>query len=452
MNLLRHAVRAAGILPLLAFSLTAQPAFPPFADGDRVAFVGDSITHIGKYHVFVADYYHTRFPKRSIAYYNAGIGGDVINLVMKRFEKDILPFHPNRAVIMLGMNDVGETHFTAMPTPAEERSQEMSVSNYCVRLPLLVERLQREKIAVALITPSPYDETAKIAFPVRPGKQASLTKCAEFVRRYGREHNIPVIEFQAPLLEMSREVQEKDPTHSIIGKDRVHPGDEGQLLMASLFLQSQSVPSLVASVSMDAAKGKAHGENCTVSHVAHSADGVSFRYAAKSLPFPVVNGYHTAEELLGFTGKFNRELITVTGLKPGTYSLAIDGADLGSYDSGAFAAGVNIATNFLSPMQVQSAAMARFNDDRAALVLALRDMQWVVFRLEAGGVSPDNIIAARAYLDGKENRPPPTNPRVERYFKQYQDRANIAAEIQKLDEKIRLARVPSAHEVKIRLQ
>jgi lysophospholipase L1-like esterase len=452
MNLLRLTVRATGILPLLAFSLAAQPAFPPFADGDRVAFVGDSITHIGKYHVFVADYYHTRFPKRSIEYYNAGIGGDVVNLVLKRFEKDILPFHPNRAVIMLGMNDVGETHFTAAPTPAEERSQAAAVSNYCVRLPLLVERLQREKIAVALITPSPYDETAKIAFPVRPGKQASLTKCAEFVRRYGREHNIPVIEFQAPLLEMSREVQAKDPTHSIIGKDRVHPGDEGQLLMASLFLQSQSVPALVASVSVDAVKGKAHGENCTVSHVAHNPEGVSFRYASKSLPFPVVNGYQTAEELLGFTDKFNREMISVAGLKPGTYSFTIDGVELGSYDATALAAGVNMATNSLSPMQAQSAAVAKLNNDRAALVLVLRDIKWVCFRLEAGGVSPDDMAAARAYLDGKENRPPPTNPRVERYFKQYNDRTNIMAQVGELDKKIHEARIPSAHEVKISLR
>ena len=32
-------------------------------DGDTVVFFGDSITHGGRYHEFVTDFYRTRFPE-----------------------------------------------------------------------------------------------------------------------------------------------------------------------------------------------------------------------------------------------------------------------------------------------------------------------------------------------------------------------------------------------------
>ena len=55
-------------------SLCAQSAIPPFKKGERVVFVGNSITHGGHYHSFVWLYYMTRFPNKPITIMNAGIG------------------------------------------------------------------------------------------------------------------------------------------------------------------------------------------------------------------------------------------------------------------------------------------------------------------------------------------------------------------------------------------
>ncbi len=70
---------------LFAFAASAEP----FKDGDTVVFLGDSITHGGRYHEFIADFYRTRYPGRHIRFVNSGIGGDSAGGAMKRVkEKD----------------------------------------------------------------------------------------------------------------------------------------------------------------------------------------------------------------------------------------------------------------------------------------------------------------------------------------------------------------------------
>ena len=68
---------------LLAFAASAEP----FADGDTVVFLGDSITHGGRYHEFIADFYRTRYPERRIRFVNSGIGGDSAVGAMKRIKE-----------------------------------------------------------------------------------------------------------------------------------------------------------------------------------------------------------------------------------------------------------------------------------------------------------------------------------------------------------------------------
>ena len=56
--------------------LQAQTTIPRFEEGERVVFVGNSITHGGHYHSFIWLYYMTRFPDKPITIMNAGIGGE----------------------------------------------------------------------------------------------------------------------------------------------------------------------------------------------------------------------------------------------------------------------------------------------------------------------------------------------------------------------------------------
>ena len=59
-----------------AGNLLAQSSIPPFKKGERVIFVGNSITHGGHYHSFVWLYYMTRFPDKPSTGMNAGGGAE----------------------------------------------------------------------------------------------------------------------------------------------------------------------------------------------------------------------------------------------------------------------------------------------------------------------------------------------------------------------------------------
>jgi len=158
-----------GVIILLTGSLAAaepSTAEQLFADGSVVTLIGDSITHGGSWHRSVAEYCATRFPERSIRFWNGGIAGDSAGGVLTRLEKDILIQRPNAAVVLLGMNDVRSWLYKngaeSDPQVAEKRRQ--AHADYVKNIGVLVDRLQREGIhPIVLMTPSPYDETAQIA-------------------------------------------------------------------------------------------------------------------------------------------------------------------------------------------------------------------------------------------------------------------------------------------------
>ncbi|MEI8274291.1 MAG: hypothetical protein WCG08_16890, partial [Paludibacter sp.] len=99
----KHYYKATGItmiLLLIQFSLFAfKPKDLIFKDGDRVAFIGNSITHGGLYHLYIQSYYQTRFPERNIEFYNCGVGGDITTNVLDRMDYDILSHNLTVAVI-----------------------------------------------------------------------------------------------------------------------------------------------------------------------------------------------------------------------------------------------------------------------------------------------------------------------------------------------------------------
>jgi endoglucanase len=99
---------------LLSLDCVAQHSF--FHKGDRVAFVGNSITNNGEFHHNISQYYVTRFPQQPITFFNCGISGDVTSGILNRMDMDILINRPTHVVLMIGMNDVKRNLYGAMPT------------------------------------------------------------------------------------------------------------------------------------------------------------------------------------------------------------------------------------------------------------------------------------------------------------------------------------------------
>src|SRR2546421_6508264 len=78
-----------------------------FRPGDRIVFLGDSITEQYQYSTDIELYLTTRFPTGNFTFLNAGIGGDTANGGAGRFKNHVLAEKPTAVTINFGMNDGG---------------------------------------------------------------------------------------------------------------------------------------------------------------------------------------------------------------------------------------------------------------------------------------------------------------------------------------------------------
>ncbi len=85
-------------------------------DGQKVLFIGDSITDCGRRDVaaplgagyvnFFTQLVMAHYPERNIKYVNTGIGGNRITDLKERWEEDALAHEPDWLSIKIGINDL----------------------------------------------------------------------------------------------------------------------------------------------------------------------------------------------------------------------------------------------------------------------------------------------------------------------------------------------------------
>jgi lysophospholipase L1-like esterase len=375
-----------------------------FQDGDRVVFAGDSITHGGMWHVYISDYYLTRFPGRHILFSNGGIAGDTAKGALQRFDRDILRDHPNRAVVMLGMNDMG-LDYAQSPSPSQVKAQNWAVANYRTNMIKLLNDFAAKHISVIVVTPSPFDETTRIKAPNFPGKNEALARASDFLHVLAAKRHLPLVEFHKPMTALNLQLQKSDPMATLCGKDRVHPGDPGYLVMAALFLKAQDAPAEVDSVSIKLPNpGLVQADNCRVTNLDIQDDGLKFDYLPKSLPFPLSTNIQGTAALVDFNSTLNREMLRVEGLSGKQYELTINGMRIGTFDITNFSAGINLAT-LDTPMQLAAAKVVELNHKRAGLGFQLRNLEWFGIQLDHMGISRDDVAAIKSRREELINSP-----------------------------------------------
>ncbi|RPD41231.1 SGNH/GDSL hydrolase family protein [Chitinophaga barathri] len=365
--------------------LSGQAQVKPFQQNDRVIFVGNSITEAGAYVSYIYLYYMTHFPGRKLVIMNGGIGGDKASDIYRRLDYDILAKKPNVMILTFGMNDTGyfEFNWDNADKTAAERIEASRRSYQQIEQRLL----QLPNIRKILMSSPPYDETAKIGGNVFHGKHKAMLEVVKFQEEAARRNNWAFADLFRPMTELNTRFQQNDSAFTAIGPDRVHPGNAGHLVMASLFLKSQGLNGKpVADIRINAGSGKLQqAVNCNISNLSTSANKVSFSYLAGSLPFPVDtvarmwgNNQKQADALkwIPFTDDFNREMLQVAGLQAGDYTLRIDGQAMGKWPASALAEGINLAT-LETPQYKQATSIMQLNLRRAEVEARLRRYYWV---------------------------------------------------------------------------
>ena len=353
-----------GMVLVLAAVADTSPAF---VSGDRWAVLGDSITHTGSYHREIELFYLTRLSDPLSEVINCGAAGDTSVAALRRLDWDCLAARPTVVSVMLGMNDVPRDLYAPNKTgPEVEEKRAQRAATFEKSMREITRRLLASGARVILIQPSIFDDTAKIEKPNLPGLGPALEEYAKKVREIAAEFRVATVDFSGPMTLINREQQLRDPSFTITGPDRVHPGKPGHLVMAFLFLQAQGAPGLVSSIAVDASAGRAGVlENATLSNLVASPGNVSFTATEAALPFPVDAAAAPGLDLVPFTASLNRQLLRVSGLAPGIYRLAIDGQPVRDFAAEALTTGVNLAEEKNTPQMLQAIAV------RAAL-----DRKW----------------------------------------------------------------------------
>lgn len=369
------------VLILLLATETVGAQTLRFAKGDRVAFIGDSITHGGTYHSDAYLFYALRFPDQPFDCFNCGISGDTTPGTNLRFQEDIAIHRPTVATIMLGMNDGWEGCYGEEPVSDDVRKQrEIARRRYTDEMRKLIASLQGIGARVILITPSIYDETAEVPIAPNIGRNPLLGSFAEALEQLAKESGASVIDFHGPMTELNAKLQEADPIATIVGPDRVHPGPPGHLVMTWLLLKAQDVSGFVSAIQLDAANQQVVlQDNCVVSDVTFQQDVDTIRFSCleSGLPFPVSKAQQPALEWVSFQQDFKQQTIRINGLKPGDYELSIDDTIVGVWSSDQFSAGINLSDNAKTPQYQQALIVQAANRKRLAAIDKLRAIMHV---------------------------------------------------------------------------
>ncbi len=428
----------------LVVSTTAQAKqVEQFKDGDRVCFIGDSITHVGSYHSYVYLYYLTRFPEREIHLFNKGVAGNTAKGVLQRFDTDIAVAQPTVSTVMLGMNDIARHIYSRNKTDGrKEKKKQQRLDQYYENMKTLIGRIQAVDSELVLITPSIYDQTAELKEINFYGSNDALSKCSDFIKNTSASLDRGYIDFYDSMSAINAHFQESDKSVTIAGEDRVHPTNElGHFIMGYQFLKAQNVPQYVSKIMLDASAGTVtEATSCSVTNITSVSSGLRFTALELALPFPQTSDLDQALELVPFTKDFNQEILAVKRLVAGNYSLAIDGVIVGSYTAEVFAGGVNLAINNKTPQYQQALKVKELNDKRRVLQIKLRDLAYAYYNcgLFKAQVDITSESAVKEFIAAKLK----TNPReyqrttLENYWAVKLEEKNIKAELAAIHTKL----------------
>ncbi len=392
-------------LPIaVSFSLSAhaEPAKSEsvFRNNDTICLIGDSITHSGPYHSYVFLYYATRFPQMRLKFINCGISGDSASGMMGRLQRDVFSNNATVATLSAGMNDVNRGLYSQTKVPEDaENSKRKAIDGFKQNVQKISDSLAEKGVRQVFITPTIYDENFESTVESLRGVNGALGECSDFVIALGKTRSIPVVDFWHPMNEINTKCQQVDPQFTLIGKDRVHPGPMGHLVMAYLFLDQTGAPQDVWSLSIDAKSPKVlEQKNTEATNLAATLAGLTFSNKEFALPFPLIEDAKAAYDLVPFVDRLNRQVLQIRNLATGNYTLKINSTDVGTYSSSDLEKGVNLATNTATPQSNLAQKIASLCKEHQSLGSTIRMLRRVEMK-HLGGVDLNDKDAVKAKLE-----------------------------------------------------
>lgn len=323
----RSAMKRAGVALVLLVLGAGLRADCLLKTGDRMVFLGDSITEQRMYTRYVMNYFALRYPGAKIEFRNAGWGGDTAVGGLKRLTRDVLDLKPTLVSICYGMNDAGVTSY----------KQEI-YDRYIAAMKDIITELRKRNIRVVLLTPGCVDESRKASLV---GYNATLGRFAEQLADFAAKENIPIFNIHTAMLDVQTRAKASDPGFVMIN-DGVHPGQLGHVVMAYGLLKALGCVDKASALTIDASAGKATCDRCKVTDLKVTSDAISFTRTDEALPVYFEDSVRNINYFPG-ADEINNYNLKVTGLKPGKWDITVHAKDIGVFSSDELANGVNLA-------------------------------------------------------------------------------------------------------------
>ena len=336
-------------------------------DGERVVFLGDSITEQRLYTTYIETYALTRHPQWKLSFRNVGWGGDtawlrqrahpdeqqlfaadetsqqkmVESSVGQGLARDVLPLKPTFVTVKFGMNDHSYQAFREDIFRAYVRSQTE-----------LAKVLMANGARVAFLTPQPIED--KRPDPDKDARNQSLRRFSDGLKEVALKSGATFVDQFDPYMAVLLRERADNPPVFIGGGDAVHPGAIGHTVMAWAVLKRLGASARVSNVVIDGSTQKVlTADGCRVENLKKSAAVLSFDRLDEALPMPIDPRAEPALKLAPILQELDRYELEVTGLPAGKYALAIDGESAGRASAEELAKGWNLA-NAPGPITQQS--------------------------------------------------------------------------------------------------
>lgn len=397
---------------------------------DKIYCVGDSITHNGIYISYIYDYMSTHYSERKLRLINKGKCGDTAFDALQRLSWDMLKenISGSAAIVMFGMNDV-KVDLYPVNSPQKEKQKEDLFIQYKRNMHSLIELLLQKGLIVTLVSPSPYDQTAKIESVSHYGANDSLALYSEYCSDLATQFGVKYIDIHSRITELNSKIQSSAPDDSLIDQDRVHPKRIGSLIIAYLILKGMDWIKASPEIRVDRNSGKTSTTECEI--IKKNIDKSKIHLAVK----PMVMPGHEDEIFLKAANlipirSWNRFELHLDYFSQDSYSVKINGTD---YQRRA-AETVNLF-EFSDEIKSIVEKNNKLNDERRQLEGILRDIVMVDVNLKRQGIAYDDQDSINTYFQN-EYLKAANKEWFDGVRKSYDHKANISDVKQEINNKI----------------
>ncbi len=334
-------------LPSDPYFATYKPLKAPAAEslllktGDRLAICGDSITEQKMYARIIETYLTVCVPQLQITVRQFGWSGERVPGFLARMENDVLRFQPTVATTCYGMNDHGY-----QPYQDELGRVYLDTSRAMIR--------RFKEHGVRVIEGSPGTVGKMPAWVKQAGGTIddlnhSLAEFRNIGVRLATEEQTAFADVFCPMLVGGFEAQRNiGPDYMISGKDGVHLGWAGHLVMAYAFLKAMGLDGQIGTITLSMADGQvaASEGHRILAMKAGRIEVESSRYPfCAAGPAKDDSSIRSGMTLVPFQRDLNRFLLVVRNAPAGRYRVTWGEASK-TYASEELSQGINLAADF----------------------------------------------------------------------------------------------------------